>query len=557
MATRRDPEKFGVDTDVHLASPGKGDNIVHETESSPGRSLFNGTIKLTTTKGRKQKVVLIPQPTVDPRDPLNIAKWQKLLMLGLITFYSITGLCAINSLGALLVFFIPDYTVEGISMQRISGLITYPSLLVGLGNIVSMPLVLSIGRRPVYLASNLVLLIALILCATSKSFEWHFAARCIVAFAAAQSEATVPLIIQDIFFLHQRARAYQVWSSSQTLIQSALVMGSSYMTRDVGWRSWYGLLAAMAGASLILGFVFVPETYYDRPAEAWGAKDSLPSTREDLLDAENNNANLTTKKITEETRRSVDLANYPPRTLSSDLRVFVMKPDWSCVLRTLKQAVQLLAFPHVAWIALMNGVIIGFDISIIITYGPILVAPPYNWPETSVSLTQVGQFPVAFIAIPLLGWFADRSVVWMARRNGGVHEPEFRLLTLVFPLVLCMVLLIVYGLGAQNPFKYHWLAIVFPQDVILLVLFACNTVGLTYLLDAHPQRAGPICVVICVCRGLISFGVSRNTVTYVDNVGFLNLFGIYTGIVGVFAVMGVAVFVWGKKLRIFCARWAN
>ena len=66
-----------------------------------------------------------------------------------------------------------------------------------------------------------------------------------------------------------------------------------------------------------------------------------------------------------------------------------------------------------------------------------------------------------------------------------------------------------------------------------------------------------ICVVICVCRGLISFGVSRNTVTYVDNVGFLNLFGIYTGIVGVFAVMGVAVFVWGKKLRIFCARWAN
>ncbi|KAK0123630.1 hypothetical protein ONS95_008645 [Cadophora gregata] len=234
-----------------------------------------------------------------------------------------------------------------------------------------------------------------------------------------------------------------------------------------------------------------------------------------------------------------------------------MKPDWSCLLPTLKHAAQLLAFPHVAWIALMNGVIIGFDISIIITYGPILVAPPYSWPEASVSLTQVGQFPVAFIAIPLLGWFADRSVVWMAKRNKGVHEPEFRLLTLVFPLVLCMILLIVYGLGAQYPFKYHWMAIVFPQDVILLVLFALNTVGLTYLLDAHPQRAGPICVVICVCRGLISFGVSRNTVTYVDNVGYLNLFGIYTGMVGVFALTGVAIFVWGKKLRMFCARWAN
>ncbi|KAL5329321.1 hypothetical protein ACEPPN_002832 [Leptodophora sp. 'Broadleaf-Isolate-01'] len=555
MATPQDPEKFA--TGMHPTSSAKGDTIVHETESPSEGRLFNGTIKLTTSKDRKEEVVLIPQPSADPRDPLNIAKWQKLLMLGLITFYSITGLCAINSLGSLLVFFIPEYQAEDISMQRISGLITYPSLLVGLGNILSMPLVLSIGRRPVYLASNLVLLIGLILCATSKSFEWHFAARCIVAFAAAQSEATVPLIIQDIFFLHQRARAYQVWASAQTLIQSALVMGSSYMTRDVGWRSWYGLLAAMAGASLLLGIVFVPETYYDRPAEAWGVKDSVSNTssRADLQ--ETTTTEISTQKQTETSRHSLDLASYPPRTLSSDLRVFVMTPDYSCILRTLKQAVQLLAFPHVAWIALMNGVIIGFDISIIITYGPILVAPPYNWPETSVSLTQIGQFPVAFLAIPLLGWFSDRSVIWMARRNKGVHEPEFRLLTLVFPLILCMILMIVYGLGAQNPFKYHWMAIVFPQDVILLVLFACNTVGLTYLLDAHPQRAGPICVVICVCRGLISFGVSRNTVTYVDNIGFLNLFGIYTGMVGVFAVVGVAVFFWGKRLRMLCARWAN
>lgn len=71
MAHQQDPEKFGVDTDVHPASPGKGDSVVHETESSPGRSLFNGTIKLTTSKGRKQEVVLIPQPTVDPRGTLT------------------------------------------------------------------------------------------------------------------------------------------------------------------------------------------------------------------------------------------------------------------------------------------------------------------------------------------------------------------------------------------------------------------------------------------------------------------------------------------------------
>lgn len=65
MATPQDPEKFA--TGMHPTSSAKGDTIVHETESPSEGRLFNGTIKLTTSKDRKEEVVLIPQPSADPR----------------------------------------------------------------------------------------------------------------------------------------------------------------------------------------------------------------------------------------------------------------------------------------------------------------------------------------------------------------------------------------------------------------------------------------------------------------------------------------------------------
>jgi MFS family permease len=108
----------------------------------------------------------------------------------------VSGLCLVTALGALIVFFLDDYEKEGITQAQISGLLTYPSLFLGVGNIVSMPLAIAVGRRPVLLLSLLLLFISGILCATNQSFAWHLAARSVAAFSAAQCMALVLLIIQ-------------------------------------------------------------------------------------------------------------------------------------------------------------------------------------------------------------------------------------------------------------------------------------------------------------------------------------------------------------------------
>jgi predicted MFS family arabinose efflux permease len=79
---------------------------------------------------------------------------------------------------------------------RANDLLTYPTLFMGIGNLIAMPLAMAIGRRPVFLASALILTLSCVWCAASQSVGSHIAGRDILSMAAGQSEALCPLIIQ-------------------------------------------------------------------------------------------------------------------------------------------------------------------------------------------------------------------------------------------------------------------------------------------------------------------------------------------------------------------------
>lgn len=103
-------------------------------------------------------------------------------------------------------------------------------------------------------------------------------------------------------------------------------------------------------------------------------------------------------------------------------------------------------FPNIFWAFCLNGITLGANIAIGTTYGQILAAPPYNFSNNSVSYITIGQLVVMIIALPLLGIGSDRLITWRARRNDGVHEPEARILPLVFPVIVGIISAVIYGL---------------------------------------------------------------------------------------------------------------
>lgn len=239
---------------------------------------------------------------------------------------------------------------------------TFPTLFMGIGNLIGMPLALAVGRRPVFLFSCLILILAGGLAAGQTSFTWHLAARCIMGLAAGQSEALCPLMVQETFFMHERGRTQMYFTALSNILTSVMSLLTSYIAFAIGVPGWYGLGTGLIGAVALGAVFFVPETKYDRPLSAYqgqGASvsrwvnndgqdgDSDPKAGAD--DAGTENVNYLARRLTTTDVRELDTVNYEPRTLRSDMRLFVHKADWDECFRTIRRMGVVMLFPDIFW----------------------------------------------------------------------------------------------------------------------------------------------------------------------------------------------------------------
>ena len=69
---------------------------------------------------------------------------------------------------------------------------TFPTMFMGVGNLICIAL--AVGRRPVFLASCLILVLGGVLAAYSKDYEMHLGVRMLLGVGAGNSEALVPMM---------------------------------------------------------------------------------------------------------------------------------------------------------------------------------------------------------------------------------------------------------------------------------------------------------------------------------------------------------------------------
>lgn len=78
------------------------------------------------------------------------------------------------------------------------------ALMMGVSNLIWIPLTIKYGRRPVYIASFVLFAAMSAWSAVATSYASMLAARTIQGFAAGAGEVLGPLTIADIFFVHER-----------------------------------------------------------------------------------------------------------------------------------------------------------------------------------------------------------------------------------------------------------------------------------------------------------------------------------------------------------------
>ena len=76
--------------------------------------------------------------------------------------------------------------------------------------------------------------------------------------------------------------------------------------------------------------------------------------------------------------------------------------------------------------------LLSWPVLLSVTYSQVFGAPPYNFSISDVGLISLSSFVGALIGSLLAKPIVDGVAVWMAKRNNGVSEPEFRLIAILW-----------------------------------------------------------------------------------------------------------------------------
>lgn len=168
-----------------------------------------------------------------------------------------------------------------VSQTQAGELVCFNVFLFGLGNVIWVPLMRVVGKRPVYLLAMLLLCMLNVWSSRASSYRELLASRILSGFAAAAADATVPAVVGDMVAPHHRGHYLMIFHLAMTggLFLGPLV--NAYLVQEEDWR-WMCYFLAIATAVVLVCSVFtIRETSYlpDSAAPGGGSGSGVSGKR--------------------------------------------------------------------------------------------------------------------------------------------------------------------------------------------------------------------------------------------------------------------------------------
>jgi MFS family permease len=146
------------------------------------------------------------------------------------------------------------------SPTRTGYLVCFNVLWLGVGNLFWIPLMRVIGKRPVYLLALPIFIAVNIWSYFARSYGSLLAARILSGFAASAADATVPSLVSEVFFVHERGQCMMIFHLA---LSSGFFLGPlicAYVVQYTSWRWACGWIAIAASVTLLAVIFLVRET---------------------------------------------------------------------------------------------------------------------------------------------------------------------------------------------------------------------------------------------------------------------------------------------------------
>ncbi|KAK9448269.1 major facilitator superfamily domain-containing protein [Limtongia smithiae] len=451
--------------------------------------------------------VLVPQPSENLDDPLNwspIWKWIVLINQGCFVLISvITNL----SLAPLDNIYILLWNKSATHVALLTGATV---LSLGYANFIIVPTAELYGRRFVTLVCGLVCLGGDIWQAAAQSYNSFLGARIITGLGAAINESLLPMIITDMFFLHERGKYVGVYFCCyfNGLFLGPIISGG--VAQHVSWRWFFWACAIVQGFNVLSLLFLFPETRYTRERQTHLPLDTntpAASVEESATMKPSTEAAEHMENFDTENGIAVDssLGRGKPTKAQFKLIQPIDRHAWKTIARHVITPFNLIFFPIIALSIMVMGGAANALLMINLLQSAAFTASPYNFNTGAVGLTNfalvVGGTIALLTAGPVSDWIAKQKTM----RNNGIREPEMRLIALAPLIVMTVVSMVIIGVGWDRGWDWR-IVVILGFGFLGYVVVALPTVSITYAVDCYKPVSGEIMVIATVCKNTFGFG---------------------------------------------------
>lgn len=347
----------------------------------------------------------------------------------------------------------------GVSLTDLNNAYATSSGALSVGCIFFVPLALKFGRRPVYIVTAFIMTGSAIWQGRAQTKGDFIGSNLLAGLAGAVNEALFQVTVSDLFFVHQRATANGLYLAAVSIGNYLGPVAAGYVAVSQGWRWAFYYLTIFMGIMSLAMVVGLEESKFNTPTVS-----GRPVTSSAIQNSSSDSSNAETAK---EPKEQADLALVTLATRDSALQNSSIPKDnyWrrhrlitidtpapglnkkNSFLRHIFQPfVILVQFPAVAFAALQYGWLVSMLSVVAVTQATIYPAPPYNFSAASVGLMSLPPAIGAILGSLLGGPLVDQFTVQIAKRRGGIHEPETRIWLFMIPGCGMIVGVLLYGL---------------------------------------------------------------------------------------------------------------
>ncbi|KAL0938008.1 major facilitator superfamily transporter [Colletotrichum truncatum] len=248
------------------------------------------------------------------------------------------------------------------------------------------------------------------------------------------------------------------------------------------------------------------------------------------------------------------LRHQPARSFVEQLKIWNGRLNHDNWFKVMLRPFVLFAYPAVLWSSAVYALSVGW--LIVVSESVALIyrnRESYNFNALQTGLVYFSPFVGGILGTAVAGKVSDVIVKAMARRNGGLYEPEFRLVMAAPVLVTTVIGLMGFGWSAEE--RDHWIV---PTVFFGLISFGCtlgSTTSITFCVDSYRQYAGEALVTLNFSKNIFHGLVFSLFVTHwITDEGPKMVF-IWLGVIQlIFLLFSIPMYVYGKRARMWTVR---